>query len=73
MDAAFVLFEYRHQHPALRYPLCTLAIQVTEPAQSQQLIIQAGDGKPTAGTRADIEALLRSKITTGAGDTSTTF
>jgi hypothetical protein len=42
-------------------------------AQSQQLTIQAGDGKQTVLTRADIEALSHSKVTTGAGDTSITF
>ena len=43
------------------------------PAPSQQITIQAEGGKQTVMTRAGIEALPHTKITTGAGDTSTTF
>lgn len=41
--------------------------------QSQQLTIQIETGKQIVLTRADIEALPRSKVTTGASDASTTF
>jgi hypothetical protein len=41
--------------------------------RSQQLTIQVASGKPIVLTRADIEALPRSKATTGASGSSTTF
>src|SRR5271154_6538878 len=42
-------------------------------ARSQQLTIQSGTEKPIALTRADLEALPRLKITSGAAGSSTTF
>src|ERR1035441_124705 len=42
-------------------------------ASGRQLTVQAENGKQTILTRADIEALPRVKITTGASATSTTF
>jgi hypothetical protein len=42
-------------------------------ASSQQLTIQNEAGKQTVLTRADIEALPRVKVTTGAADSSITF
>jgi hypothetical protein len=56
--------------PALFFTLTMLA---AAPAPSQQITIQAEGGKQTVMTRAGIEALPHTKITTGAGDASTTF
>lgn len=41
--------------------------------QSQQLTIQVESGTQIVLTRADIDALPRSKVTTGGAETSTTF
>lgn len=41
--------------------------------QGQQLTVQIEAGKDVVLTRSDIEALPRSKVTTGAPDNSTTF
>jgi hypothetical protein len=41
--------------------------------QCQQLTIETGAGKPAVFTRADIEALPHSKITTGTGDSQNTY
>jgi hypothetical protein len=41
--------------------------------QCQQLTIQSETGKPTVLSRADIEALPHSKITTGAAESPVTF
>jgi hypothetical protein len=42
-------------------------------AHSQQITVQAEAGKPAVLSRADIEALPHSKVTTGAADASVTF
>jgi hypothetical protein len=42
-------------------------------AQCQQLTVQTEGGKPTALTRADIEALPHIKVTASVSGTSTTF
>jgi len=46
---------------------------VLQPATSQQITVQAADGKQTILTKADIEALPHVKLTTGQSGEMTTF
>jgi hypothetical protein len=52
--------------------LCALMLQ-SALAQSQQLTVQTEGGKQAVLARADIEALLHIKVTTGASGVSATF
>jgi hypothetical protein len=53
--------------------LIALAFLGTAPLQCQQLTIQAEAGKQSVLSRADIEALPRIRITTGASDAPVTY
>lgn len=69
MIVGCVIMRNRLSLPAV---ILALALQPTL-ASCQQLTIQTESGKQTVLSRADIEALPRVKVTTGASGLSTTF